>query len=212
MPKVGALSTLTRLAEPQGGVFRGKDAQREGVTRERLGSLVRQHVIERVHPDVYRVCAVATSSRQRLLAALLWAGDAAAAAGRSAGELYRLDGVKADTPEIVLPHEVRGRRSGITVYHGDTRALMIRTVDGIRVTGVEATLMRLASVLDAEQFEIACEDARHRADPRAPRAARPRAPGQLAAGGHDRSPPGRARRRRLRPRVPARVERAHVPL
>jgi very-short-patch-repair endonuclease len=39
---------------------------------------------------------------------------------------------------------------------------MVRTVGGFRVTGVEATLLRLAQVLDEEAFEIACEDARRR--------------------------------------------------
>ena len=40
--------------------------------------------------------------------------------------------------------------------------LMIRTVRGLRVTGVEATLVRLAHVLDSEALEVACEDARRR--------------------------------------------------
>lgn len=39
---------------------------------------------------------------------------------------------------------------------------MIRTFDGWRVTGVEATLCQLAASLDEESFEIACEDARRR--------------------------------------------------
>jgi hypothetical protein len=39
---------------------------------------------------------------------------------------------------------------------------MIRTVRGLRVTGVEPTLVRLAHVLDAEALEVACEDARRR--------------------------------------------------
>ena len=48
------------------------------------------------------------------------------------------------------------------MYHGDVTALMLRTVHGVRTTGVEATLVRLARVLDGEAFEIACEDARRR--------------------------------------------------
>ena len=39
---------------------------------------------------------------------------------------------------------------------------MIRTVRGLRVTGVEATLVRLAHVLDDEALEVAYEDARRR--------------------------------------------------
>jgi very-short-patch-repair endonuclease len=40
--------------------------------------------------------------------------------------------------------------------------LMPRMFGGVRVTGIEATLVRLAHVLDSEAFEIACEDARRR--------------------------------------------------
>jgi hypothetical protein len=162
MPKVLALSILSRLAEPRSGVFRGRDAELAGVRRDRLSSLIAQGVIARIHPDVYRMTAITPSARQRLHAALLWAGDSAAAAGRSAAEIYRLEGVRAIQPEIVLPLDVRGRISGVTVYHGHAHVLMVRMVDGVRVTGVEATLMRLASLLDAEAFEIACEDARRR--------------------------------------------------
>jgi hypothetical protein len=39
---------------------------------------------------------------------------------------------------------------------------MIRTVRGLRVTGVECTLLALAASLDDEALEIACEDARRR--------------------------------------------------
>jgi very-short-patch-repair endonuclease len=39
---------------------------------------------------------------------------------------------------------------------------MVRTLGGLRATGVEATLLRLAHLLDEEAFEVACEDARRR--------------------------------------------------
>ncbi|HZP29447.1 MAG TPA: hypothetical protein VFC99_10885 [Acidimicrobiia bacterium] len=119
-------------------------------------------MLERLHPDVYRMTAVPRSAEQRLHAALLWAGQSAAAAGRSAGELYRLEGVRAKVPEIVLPTNVRGRATGIVVSHAISASLMVRTVRGLRVTGVEATLVRLASLLEPEAFEIAFEDARRR--------------------------------------------------
>ena len=39
---------------------------------------------------------------------------------------------------------------------------MLRTVNGVRTAGVEATLLSLVDVLDGEALEIACEDARRR--------------------------------------------------
>ncbi len=88
--------------------------------------------------------SVASTGTQQLRAALLWAGERSAAAGRSAAAQYGLEGVHAAQPEIVLPRDVRGRTPGITVSHADPASQMIRTVRGIRTTGIEATLLRLA--------------------------------------------------------------------
>jgi very-short-patch-repair endonuclease len=98
-----------------------------------------------------------------LWAALLWAGDDAVAAGRSSGMAFRLEGVRAEAPEIAIPETMRRRAIGVVINrYCDRRALMIRRVRGVPVTGVEATLLTLAHELDDEAFEIACEDARRR--------------------------------------------------
>jgi very-short-patch-repair endonuclease len=156
------VTTLSTLSASSLGVFRAEGATALGITPSQLARLTQQGVIERVYPSTYRMTAVSPSASQRLRAALLWAGDRSAAAGRSAGELYGLEGVQAAAPEIVLPHTVRGRMRGITVYRGAPTALMVRTVRGVRVTGLEATLLRLAHLLDDEAFEVTCEDARRR--------------------------------------------------
>jgi very-short-patch-repair endonuclease len=39
---------------------------------------------------------------------------------------------------------------------------MLRRVRGLPTTGIECTLVQLAAALDAEAFEVACEDARRR--------------------------------------------------
>lgn len=53
-------------------------------------------VIDRMLPDTYRLTAVRPSNEQSLRAALLWAGETASAAGRSAGEMYRLEVKRVD--------------------------------------------------------------------------------------------------------------------
>jgi very-short-patch-repair endonuclease len=143
-------------------VFRAEAANAVGVTANQLVRLSREGVVERMLPNTYRMVAVRTSAEQRLRAALLWAGDDAAVAGRSAAQRYRLEGVRAERPEIVVPPRVRARTEFAKVYFGDPRALMVRVVDGLPTTGIEATLLRLAHELDDEEFEIACEDARRR--------------------------------------------------
>jgi hypothetical protein len=50
--------------------------------------------------------AVSRSNEQSLRAALLWAGPEAAAAGRSASEIFGLEGVAASSPEIALPGRI----------------------------------------------------------------------------------------------------------
>jgi hypothetical protein len=162
MPNVQALAVISRLSAPTAGTFRGRVAVSLGVTRDQLRRLSAAGAIQRVHPDVYRMTAVRASREQRLRAALLWAGEHAAATGRSAAALYGLDGVSADVPEIALPHDTRGRSHDIVVRHGARAAFMTRRVQGIPTTGPEYTLLWLAHALDEEAFEVAFEDARRR--------------------------------------------------
>jgi very-short-patch-repair endonuclease len=162
-PENGLWQCLSRLSAPALGVFAGRDATQQGVSRKQLAALRRAGVIERAFSDTYRITAVARSNEQLLRAALLWAGEGAAAAGRSAGELYGLEGVRAGVPEIVVPRSNRPRSAGVVVHRAtDRTALMLRRHNGLMTTGVETTLLALAATLDEESFEIAYEDARRR--------------------------------------------------
>ncbi len=159
----GAVAALSALSRESLGVFRGTDAARVGVSRKQLHSLGAAGVIDRVLPDTYRMTVVPPSDEQRLRAALLWAGESAVAAGRSAAMVYGLEGVRALKPEIVVPHHHRGRHDSIAITRViSPAALMTRRYNGWRVTGVEPALVRLAHLLDDEAFEVACEDARRR--------------------------------------------------
>ena len=76
---------------------------------------------------------------------------------------YGLEGVRTGVPVIAVPEEMPRRAAGVEVHrYRDRRALMIRHVWWIAVTGVEPTLLALAHELDDESFEVACEDARRR--------------------------------------------------
>ena len=163
MANESSLGKLSQLSATTLGVFRGSEAVKLGVSRNRLTALLGAGVISRDLPDTYRMVAVARSREQRLRAALLWAGAGAAAAGMSAGEVYRLEGVNAPLPEIVVPPSNRSRTTKVIVHvAAEHAALMLRTHRSFRTTGVEPTLIALAATLDAEEFEIACEDARRR--------------------------------------------------
>jgi len=157
------VARITALGGGTLGTFSVADAVALGVSRKQLAALREARVIERVFPGVYRVEAVPPSNEQYLRAALAWAGPGAVAAGSSAGELYALEGVAARVPEIVVPAHRRARSDAVVVHRThDRAALMVRSIRGIPVTGIEPTLVALAHRLAGEAFEIACEDARRR--------------------------------------------------
>jgi very-short-patch-repair endonuclease len=163
MSRESSLGALSRLSASSLGVFRGHQALKLGVSRKQLTRLSGEGVIARELPDTYRMTAAPRSTEQSLRAALLWAGADAAAAGRSAAEIYGLETARARRPEIVVPRTSGVRSANVFIQHcDDFGSLMIRQRRGLRVTGVEATLVALAHSLDAEAFEIACEDARRR--------------------------------------------------
>jgi len=232
-----AIGALAELGAESLGVFRARAAVEAKVTRKQLAALRAAGVIVRELPDVYRMTVVTRSAEQRLRAALLWAGHAAAGAGLSAGEHYALEGVRARAPEIVVPVANNMRSKPVVVHRtNDRAALMVRMHSGLPITGVEATLVALAHALDGEALEIACEDARRRGltgvpqlraylakfgsqrtpgtrgDTRAARRARSATPLAIDARGQDPPAPRRARDHRLPARAPARVERSPVPL
>jgi very-short-patch-repair endonuclease len=145
------------------GALRGTDAVAAGVSRKQLLTLQSHGALERVLPDTYRLTGLPRSHEQMLRAALLWAGAGSAATARSAAIEYRLEGVRTAVPQIAIPASLRRQAAGVDIVrYRDRRALMIRRVRGIPVTGVEPTLVALGHVLDSEAFEVACEDARRR--------------------------------------------------
>jgi very-short-patch-repair endonuclease len=163
MPIKSAIATISELSRPTLGMFRGRDAVALDITRNRLTALCASGALARELPDVYRMTVVKPSATQHIIAALLWGGDDAVAVGRSAGATYQFEGVRSERPEIAVPTRVALRSKLVTVRrYQDPAPLMIRTHRGVRVTGVEATLVALAHALDGEAFEIACEDARRR--------------------------------------------------
>lgn len=163
MPQSRALANLQTAAAPSHGVFSAHCAADLNVGPKQLLRLTNSGVIERVLPGTYRFGSVPPTFEQAVAAALVWAGPGAAAAGRSAAMLYKLDGITTSKPEIALPHGNRKRHPKVQVY-STTRndALNLRQIRGLRATGIEATLVRLAYIVNAQQLEIVCEDARRR--------------------------------------------------
>jgi hypothetical protein len=94
-------------------------------------------------------------------AALVWAGRGSALSHRSAGELWQLDGVRAERPEVVVLGTRHPRSAQVTVHR--TQVLPpsdIARVSDLRVTNPTRTVIDLASVLDLSALRVAFESAR----------------------------------------------------
>ncbi|HVF15082.1 MAG TPA: hypothetical protein VM942_10810 [Acidimicrobiales bacterium] len=88
--------------------------------------------------------------------ACLAAGPGAVASHRSAGALWRLDGLEPGRIEVTLPGRGERHLQGVTIHR--TRSLAVVEVcrrDGIPVTRPSRTLFDLASVLDRTRLEAA---------------------------------------------------------
>jgi len=135
-----AAALVSEPAANAAGAFSGAHAVRLGVSRDQLAQLRAQGVIERALPDTYTLTAVRPSDAQRLWAALLWAGDGAAAAGRSEALVYGLEG-RHRVPRLSSsdPGARATWRNG-TCTTRDTESLMLRTHRGVRVTGPDDPL------------------------------------------------------------------------
>ena len=119
MPKEAPAARLSRLSENSCGVFPRRSGEHGRRDREPMAAPLPPGVIERMLPHTYRMVAVSTSVRATIAGRPALGGDEAAAAGRSAGERYGLEGVHAVRPEIVVPTRTARRTDFAKVYFGE---------------------------------------------------------------------------------------------
>jgi very-short-patch-repair endonuclease len=132
-----------------------------GITIKQLHRLVRIGTLEHVSGSVFRFSGSATTWHQRVLAATLDGGADCHASHRSAAALHGLDGFEASgVVEVVVPMEVRHRRTDVIVHHTKDLPDSDRTKVGpIPVTSVARTLIDLGAVLPATVVEEAFDSA-----------------------------------------------------
>lgn len=119
-----------------------------------VGALVR------IHRDVYRVAAAPRTGRQRLLAAVLAAGDGAVASMRNAAALFELEEFEADLVELAVPPRRRVRVPRAVVHQSDRLPPEhVTVVDAIPSTTVARTLCDLTAVRPRWAIERAVDRA-----------------------------------------------------
>ena len=152
-------SELRALRAGQHGLVTTAQAMTLQLSRSAISRRVRSGEWVTVLPGVHRDADVQPTLHQRLLAALLWAGDDAVISHRSAPALRRLEHVAEVEVHLWTPQSARSKQ--LTVHRGKLEPIDIRMVDGIRVTSVPRTLIDVAGLLDDESLQAIVEEALH---------------------------------------------------
>ena len=151
---LGAMKKLMRLSGRQHGAFTWDQAIDSGVAPTEIKVLVRRGVIERVVLGVYRVVGSPDTWRQRLMIAVLAAGEGAAVSRRAAAALLGIRGYDEGIVEITQTRRP-SRRHPYGIEHSSRYlpAEHVQLVDGIPVTTVERTVMDLCASCRTKRAE-----------------------------------------------------------
>lgn len=153
--------SLASLVSAQYGLFTRRQSRERGVSDGMLRHALTCGRVERVSRTVYRLTAAQPSWHQSVLAACLSAGEESYASHRTAGRLWELEGITQAPIELTTAHDVRsGPRTIIHRVEGFPACDVQR--DAIPVTQPARTLLDLASVLRAEELELALDSALRR--------------------------------------------------
>jgi hypothetical protein len=160
MRNAPAIQQLSHIAGKQLGLFTRADARTAGLEDQQIRRLVRQGVVLRLTPRVFRFTASAGSWHQAVLAACLDGGADCVASHRTAAALHGFDGFAAGVIEVLVPMGVRHRRRNVIVHHTGSLPSRDRTTVGlISVTTKARTLIDLGAVAPADTVEAAFDGA-----------------------------------------------------
>jgi hypothetical protein len=117
-------AVIARVAAHNRGPFTHRDARRAGLSQEQIEHRCGAGHWQRLLPAVYAHAATRVTPDVRHRAALLWAGPDTVLSHRSAGEYWRLDGVRAPKPEVTV-HGARHPRSPAVMRYasGSTKSV-----------------------------------------------------------------------------------------
>ena len=145
---------IAELAPKTLGLLTTAQLDALGVTRQQRRTLIRRGVLVPVAPGLVRHAACPTTWKHRVLAAVLAAGEGAAASHMTAAALWRFDGVGAGAVEVTVPHGRRPRGVPGTLH----RTLDLPRADVVRrgpvvLTTPSRTFLDIASRLEPRRLE-----------------------------------------------------------
>ena len=139
---------LASIAAAQHGLVTADQAAQAGLGADQIRWLTRSGRWIAVRPRVYALCGAPPTAAQALAAAVLAAGPRAWASHASAGVLWEMRGVEAETIEVVAPLDRKVGLAGVRAHRSG--ALFTRDLTVLRripVTSPERTLVDLSGRL-----------------------------------------------------------------
>lgn len=152
---------INKRLNAQFGAISRDQALSAGSTRTEIETRLRKEIWQPALPGIYKVGGSPATPEQRLMAAVLWAGDGAVIAYRSAAYLWKLEGDFDDAVEIILP---RPKRSppGVKVHNRKISPSEKTYLGVLPVTTVTRTLFDLSSMIPINDLLVARDDALRR--------------------------------------------------
>ena len=142
----------TMLAAEQHGCISRDQALRCGLSADAIFRRARYGRWRRMLPAVYAVSGAPATWEQRLMAAVLWAGEGTALARSSAAALWELPGFGPGRVEIYHPTSKKSRRE-VIVHRVRLDPRDVTQIRVFPVTTPGRTLVDVASQLSAESFD-----------------------------------------------------------
>jgi hypothetical protein len=150
---------IADLAPKTLGLLTNRQLDAMGVTRQQRRTLVARGALVPLSGGVVRYAGHPESWEQRLLAAVMVAGEGAVASHLAAAALWRFDGIAAGPVEVTVPRARRPRAvPGVVHRSVDLGPADVTTRRGIPCTSATRTFIDVAPLLDAGALE-ACSTA-----------------------------------------------------
>ncbi|MCA1703541.1 MAG: type IV toxin-antitoxin system AbiEi family antitoxin domain-containing protein [Actinobacteria bacterium] len=151
-----------KKAAAQHGVFTFEQAEAAGIHPESIYRRVQSGLWVPLHPRVFVEAATPVGWRTQLIAACFWAGPDAAASHRAAGKVHGLERFEVPFVEITSRSRVTPQRKVRTHCSSTFSERKVTTIDGIRVTTIERTLLDVCAVVRRRTAEAALDGALRR--------------------------------------------------
>jgi hypothetical protein len=160
MPQASTISKLAAITEEQWGFVTRRQAEKADVSPATLKRLIRDGVLERTGPAVYRLAGAPAPDHVGLRSAWLqlapdipvWERrpDQGIASHRSAAAMYGIGHLPADVHEFILPVRRQVRRPDVRIHRGQLRDNEWIILRGLPITRPS----RIASDLLAEREDL----------------------------------------------------------